>query len=89
MRELRTFQHKSQNLGESFADSLVAANDHYPDALRYGVVGYEESGFYAEESEKRAVQGPGLFDWGDLEPITLDDVRNEMLRKEKQAVGTW
>jgi len=89
LRELRSHRHKPQNLGESFSDSLVPADDHYPSALRYGIVGYEESGFYAEERQKRAVQGPGLFDWGGLQPLTLDDVRNEMLRKEKQAIGAW
>lgn len=83
MRELRTYQHKAQNLGESFADTLVPTNDHYPDAVRYGVVGYEESGVATRRV--RPSRGGEMFDWA--EPVKLG--RAGRRQREAQAVGVW
>jgi phage terminase large subunit len=86
VRELRTYQRKAQNLGDSFADTLVKANDHYPDALRYGIVGYENT--YIATGEKRTQEtADDLFAWG--VPVLVTESRFRRGQRQKQEIGQW
>jgi len=82
VRELRMYQRKSQNLGESFSDTLIKANDHFPDALRYAIVGYERTPVIPV---KDRVYRPAdaLFAWDIPQPIRT------IRREEKVGIGTW
>jgi len=77
VKELRTYQRKAQNLGDSFADTLVKANDHFPDALRYAIVGYENTYVVSERPSEAGMEG--LFSWS--VPYRS--------RREKQEIGAW
>ena len=76
------YQRKSQNLGESFSDTLIKANDHFPDALRYAIVGYERTPVIPV---KDRVYRPAdaLFAWDIPQPIRT------IRREEKVGIGTW
>lgn len=84
VRELRMYQKKATNLGESFSDTLIKANDHFPDALRYAIVGYERTPVIPVKDRVYRAADP-LFSWDIPQPIRSLGRRHE----EKQAIGTW
>lgn len=81
LRELRSYVHKSRSAEEKFSDTLVPMNDHWPDALRYAVVGYEESGVAAEQRALSAYEG--FSDWM---PSRIPVLAR---RREKQTLMAW
>jgi len=86
VRELRTYQKKATNLGESFSDTLIKANDHFPDALRYAIVGYERTPVIPVKDRDYRPADP-LFAWDVPQPIRSHAFGRR--REEKQAIGTW
>jgi len=86
VRELRTYQKKATNLGESFSDTLIKANDHWCDALRYAIVGYERTPVIpVKDRDYRPADL--LFAWDVPQPIRSDAFGRR--REEKQAIGMW
>lgn len=88
VRELRTYQHKGRDRVESFSDTLIKANDHFPDALRYGVCGYERSNV-APVSIRPYKPADALYTW-EPQATTPYTIRRDFVRnKEKTSIGTW
>lgn len=86
LRELRSYQHKPQGLGESFSDTLIKANDHYPDALRYALVGYEMTAM--AEPATPGASASGLFTWdAPAEPFVRPLAKTVV--GARREFGTW